>query len=621
MIRLTQIVAVAAAVALLGVAPGAHAQSKGKGAAPAGDPSTRSRAVTQEIVDAIAMEMERAATSLAVPGAPRPYFIAYKLTEVEVNDVAASMGFATAVKERHFVNLDAHVHVGDYQLDNSNYLIPQREHIDGVASIGLPIEATPRLARRATWLATDNAYKEALEQLTNKLARTRGTDPTGKVPSYTKAKPVVSEEPVLVPALEGTDELRARAEALSAVLREYDYLRDSRVAFTSFLERRWYINTEGTSTHDTRRVTGVIITASTQADDGEELALHFSHYGHTAADLPGDDRLVAEAHSIARTLAALRAAPLVDNYTGPVLFEGVGATGIVRHTLAPHMSGTPLPENLPPDAARRFGGALTDRIGLRVLSNVLSVVDDPTATHAGKAALIGGYRFDDEGVPAQRVQVIRDGTLATLLMSRTPSRHLGESNGHARRFAPGGVFHGSATNLFVSGRRGLARPALVRALLAEVRAQGLPHGIIIRMLDDAAVTAGPERSNHELLHLFQTTDQDQPPPAVLAYRVYPDGREELVRGVQLRPVPMTAWRDVMAIGRESTVYNYLASGQSNLDHQVSGTEDGFVPSAGVESAVVTPDLLFKELDVVRSTAGRFGRPLVPPPVAAKPGAK
>ncbi len=585
-----------------------------------GKTAGQSKAVTAEIVDAIAEEIERAKLALRIPGEMPPYFIGHKVTEVEVNDVVASLGSTTWKKERHFVTVDGRVRVGDYKLDNSNFVVANSEGTDGHATMQLPVEATPRLARRVAWLVTDAAYKEALEQMRSKLdTRRAGGTADPDQPSNTKQPAFVKEEPVDVPALEAVDGLEKRVQSISRVFRDQDHVRESRVSFTTFLERRWYINSEGTSAHDTRRVSGVIIAVTGQAKDGQELALYYSRYGKTISDLPGDSELLAEAKKLSKELDALRNAPVIDNYTGPVLFEGVGAAGIVRTTLAHHLGGTPLPEGLSASDAKQFGGGLNDdSIGLRVISPLLSVVDDPTlgrlGARYGKRPLIGGYKIDDEGVSAQRVEVVKDGRLKNLLIGRTPSKKLQKSNGHARRATPGGVYRGTATNLLIQGKRGLSRKQLVRKLLSEAKSQGQGYGLIIRRLDDGAITAAPELSARELLHLWKSTDQEAPPIALQAFKVYPNGREELVRGVQLEPVRLDHWEDVIAVGRSTTVFNFLASGQNNIAFKISGVADnGAVPSGGIESAVVTPDLLFEKLKVVSSTAGRRAPPMVPRP--------
>jgi len=576
---------------------------------------TPSKAITNEIIDAVAEEMNRALTQLEIPGAPKPYHISYKITEVDVNDCAASLGFTTSKRNRHFVNLEARVRVGSPQFDNGNFVVPGADELDAVSAINLPLEATPRIARRAAWLVTDAAYKEALIQLRAKIEARRAGGSKGEVPGWTTEKPVVSEEAVLVAPLESLDELEARAKGLSSLFRDQAAIRDSRVAVTSYLERRWYLTTEGTSVTDTRRASGIAIVASGQADDGQSLRQYFLRYGHTASDLPSEAELKGETKKLVDNLTALQKAPVMEHYSGPVLFEGEGAVGLIRSTLAPHLGGTPVPEGLNPQEAKTFGGALTDKIGLRVLAPSLSISDDPTAHDALGHALIGGYKIDDEGVAAQRIEVIKDGQLKTLLTSRTPSAKNQTSNGHARRTADGGAFHGSATNLFVTGRGGVPRKALEQRLIGAARAEGLKYGIVIRRFDDAAVSSAPEYSRRELVSMIKSTDQQLPPPTLLAYKLYPNGKEELVRGVQLAEVPIRAWKDVLGVSTEKTSYNFLAAVESQLQLRLSGgTDDGFVPSGGIESGIVTPDLLLKEIDLGGSSAGERPAPILSKPL-------
>jgi predicted Zn-dependent protease len=570
--------------------------------------------------------MNRDLQDLQVEGAPTPYHIGYKITEVEVNDAVASLGYTTTRKARHTVSLEVRVRVGippdPMALDNANFVFPGGDGVDGVAGRTLPLDATPEFARRAAWLATDEAYKEALMQLQAKLdARRSGSGGNG-LPSWTKEAAIVDEEPVLVPELESLDKVEDRAKKLSGEFRDNPAIRDSRVAVTSYLERRWYLNSDGTNVTDTRRVSGVLISASSQADDGQELTQYFLRYGQTAKDLPSDDELTSESKRLISTLEALRKAPVVDPYSGPVLFEGEGAVGIVRNSLAPHLGGTPLPEGLRPQEvrpqeAKQFGGALTGKVGLRATSTILSIIDDPTSsTEAGKA-VIGGYRIDDEGVAAQKVQVVKAGMLASLLTTRTPSAKGATSNGHARRVADGGMFFGTATNLVVSAKGGQTHKALVAKLLAAAKGEGLKYGIIIRQLDDSAVTATPELSRREMYQAASTADLDLPPPASLVYKVYADGREELVRGAQLGEIPIRSWKDVIAAGKTQTVYNFLASPQSYLaDKFGGGADDGAVPSTGIESSITTPDLLFKEMDITPITVKR-AEPAVPSPIDKK----
>jgi hypothetical protein len=97
--------------------------------------------------------------------------------------------------------------------------------------------------------------------------------------------------------------------------------------------------------------------------------------------------------------------------------------------------------------------------------------------------------------------------------------------------------------------------------------------------------------------------------------VYPNGKQELVRGVRLSEVPVAAFEDVLGVSTEITTYNYLAANETQLQLKLaSGTDDGFVPSGGIESGVITPDLLLKRVQLGGAMGGE--RPL---PVAPKPG--
>ena len=397
----------AGALALSATAPSAGPDPAGK--APAGEPAkdvaktkeppraelgAPSKAVTPEIIEAVADEMQRAMSQLEIPGAARPYHIAYKITEVDVNDVAASLGFPTSRRNRHFVNLEARVRVGSPQLDNGNFVVPGADELNAVSGISLPLEATPRIARRAAWLVTDAAYKEALVQLRAKREARKAGGGRGDIPGWTDEKPVVSQGAVLVQPLESLDELEARAKRLSALFRGQAQVREARVAITSYLERRWYLTTEGTNVTDTRRASGILMVANGQADDGQLLHQHFLRYGHTAADLPGEPELRAEAKRLVDSITAQTKAPLVEHYSGPVLFEGEGAVGLIRATLAPHLGGTPVPEGLNPQEAKAFGGALTDTGALAASVNALVLRTDQgveTTYDAGLVAVRGGY--------------------------------------------------------------------------------------------------------------------------------------------------------------------------------------------------------------------------------------
>ena len=316
------------------------------------------------------------ALSLEIPGRPKPYNISYKITEVDVNDAAATLGQTTSKRNRHFVNIEARVRVKLGNVDNSNFSVAQPR--SSTASPRSTCQSSERpIARRAAWLVSDTAYKEALIQLNAKLeSRRAGGARTSDAEPWSPTKAIVSEEPVLVPALESLEELETRAKALSSAFRDQVHIRDSRVAVTSYLERRWYLTTEGTSVTDRPR--GGVVSRERSGERRTDLHDYFC-VRPQAKDLKTDKELEGETKKLIDTIAALAKAPVLERYSGPVLFEGEGAVGVLRFTLAPHLGGTPVPEGLSPQDARTFGGALTDKVGLKVTAPTLSIYDDPTA--------------------------------------------------------------------------------------------------------------------------------------------------------------------------------------------------------------------------------------------------
>ena len=413
-----------------------------------------------------------------------------------------------------------------------------------------------------------------------------------------------------VTPLEEQSVLENKAQKVSRLFSKRDHIRDSRVSYTSFIERRWYLNSEGTSATDTRRVSGVVIMASSLAADGPELPLYFSKYGHEIKDLPSFGVLSKKVDEMSSQLKKMQSSSRGEAYTGPVLFEGMGAVQLIANTLSPHLSGTPPPVGTSGKEALHFAGKLSGRKGLKVISPLLTLEDNPTIRTRGKTPLIGGYLFDDEGVRSDKVLVIKKGRLQNLLMSRTPNGAQLLSNGHARLSMPGGVFRGSTTNLLVKSSSGLSKNRLRKKLLSESKAQGLDYGVIVKLMDDPFITSSRELTRVELVQILNTVNSSAPPPVLLAYKLYKNGKEELIRGMGLDTIELRAWKDLLATGKSPFTANFLSTIEDPLLRRLAGVGPGFVPSGGVESSITTPDLLFKELDMVPIQLGRLPQPKV-----------
>ena len=137
-------------------------------------------------------------------------------------------------------------------------------------------------------------------------------------------------------------------------------------------------------------------------------------------------------------------------------------------------TGTAWGFNPPTDTA----GPLTIRIAdpgeVRALDKPLAM--PVTLTNSGDTPLTGWYDFDDEGVRAGKTELVVNGVVKSLLVSRAPVRGLDHSTGSVRGL---GV---APSNLIFTARDGLDEQALKAKLLSLVRERGVPYGIIVRRL-------------------------------------------------------------------------------------------------------------------------------------------
>jgi hypothetical protein len=103
---------------------------------------------------------------------------------------------------------------------------------------------------------------------------------------------------------------------------------------------------------------------------------------------------------------------------------------------------------------------------------------------------------------------------------------------------------------------------------------------------------------------------------LLAYRVYPDGREELVRGVRLSDVTAQSFKDILAVSSSETVLHRPAIGSSDFPFSVEMME--MMEGAGLSVALasyVVPAMLFEDLSLTRDSGERPKMPLSGPPGA------
>lgn len=526
-------------------------------AKPAAKPAASQPGSDDPVLRAMLAELERSREKLQLKEMQRPYYIEYSISDLYLYSADATFGALRLEQGQRARLLRAVVRIGDYTQDS--FYSQGEGHIELV-----PQENDELALRHMLWLATDTAYKNALEALTLKQSMLKDMVVEQPVDDFSREPALQSIQP-LVKNEADTRYWRELARSTSALFRRDPNLDSSESAFRVQINNRYLVNTEGSVIRQGKAVYFFYFAGSTQAPDGMRLQRSQGYVEARPEELPSPEKIRAEAEKLIGTLAALRQAPVVeDSYRGPVLFSADAANTVFNNLVVPAITGD---KPQPGDPARTTGD-YASLFKSRVLPSFLSLVDDPTTTRFHDQTLVGSYSVDDEGVKAQPVTVVENGTLVNYLMGRRPIRDFPHSNGHGLA-PPGGSARPGIGNLFVRASESFPLEQLKQRMLDMCRDQGRPYG-----------------------YLVETTGPDLAPRMI--YRVYvKDGHQELVRGAVFGQLDVRALRnDLLAVGN---------------DADVEGRPDP------IPNTIVTPSLLFDELEIKRADRIREKLPQYPPP--------
>jgi TldD protein len=560
-------------------------------------------------------ELARSRDRLLLPGQEKPYYIEYRLLDLDVKTISAQFGavLGSTISRNRYMSVD--VRVGGYKLDSSNFISDQgfRGFLGSTGTVG--IDRDYDSLRQDLWLATDQSYKEALDSLSHKRAFLRSLANAPTIDDFSQEAPVVQVEPRVEPDWTSRD-WDSEAKTVSAVLRNYPELYNSRVTYHLIYTTTYLVSTEGTEVRVSRSLAGIEAGLGTQADDGTPMHDYLTLYARRPSELPAAEFVRQQLDRVGRELSALRTAPPVQDYEGPVLFEARAAGPLLAQVLGPSLGGARgyLSMNSRFDQMlQSLGGRSewTGRGGQRVLPNNVNLVDDPTVKEFQQQPLIGSYDADQEGVRAQKVQVVENGLLRQLLMSRRPGPEFTRSNGHGRAAFLADP-RPMSSNLFFTTTEGQSAADLKKKFLDACKQNGQKFGLVIRAMDNPVIGSSSQQELSDALAVLATGAQKGDRIPMLVYRVnVDDGHEELVRGAILAGVTTRSLRTLLGIGSDNAVFSYAQS----QDAEIAGTPlaaFGSV-SGGVASTVVAPSLLFEEVEV-RGPHGEPRRmPLVPPP--------
>lgn len=584
-----------------GVKPSSAAEVKETAKAPAPKPEQSASGV---ILRAMKDELERSKT-LAIGKLDQPYFIEYAVEDVQSFSVAATLGGLMSTSQNRFRVPRVQVRVGNYDFDNTNYIFSDYYAGTRYDSNQLALDDDYAVLRRSFWLATDRAYKTAVEAIARKRAALKNVTQNVTLADMWKAEPVVKivggDNP-----MRDTDRWTERVHRLSRIFNNYPEVLVSSVSFDGQSSVFYLHNSEGTTVRQPESMFSLNVRASAQAKDGANIRDAVMFTRPSIESMPSEQEIEKAAREMAENVKSLTAAPNGETYSGPVLVEGIAAPQMIAEVLSPHLGLTRRPVGEPGRPVSFVPSDLEGRIGSRIFPEFITIKDDPLRKEWSGVPLLGHFEIDEQGVAPTPVTVIDKGRLAGYLLTRQPMKGYEASNGRARIPGSYGSRRAAITNLFVESSESYDAAELKKRLLQMVQDRSKPYGIIIRKMD-FPTTASVDELRRVVMGGSQSGARPISSP-VLVYRVYPDGREELVRGLRFRGVNVRSFRDVLAVSKESFALHYM----NNLaPFNAPGT--GYVAPA----SVIAPSMLFDDLELERPQDDIPNPPLVPaPPLSA-----
>lgn len=538
------------------------------------------------LIKVMAEELKHSMEHLVTEDGTRPYYLAYTITRIDSAAVVGSLGALEQDDLRSRRLLDVDVRVGDYALDNTRQIRGGAadgrfgRRFDGSAQA--PLENNPLAVKHALWQATDGAFKSAVERFQRVRTDLKTTvEEESKADDFSREKLSVHSEPDVALALD-RDAWSKLIRSVSRLALKYPLIHESSVAVVGVANNRSMVTSEGSRIKTGQKHLRVMVSAGTKADDGMDLSQSFLFNASTEAGLPDEKQIREAFQKVLDGVLALRAAPLVEPYTGPAILLN-RASGVFFHEIFGHRIEGHRQKDV------EEGQTFTKMVGKPILPEFLSVTDDPTQARFANEDLRGFFRFDDEGVPASKVNLVENGVLKTFLLSRSPVPGFAKSNGHGRR-EPGRQVVSRQGNLMVQSTKAVPLTKLREMLVAECRKKGKPYGY---WFED--ITGG-----------FTTTARGGPQAfkvlPVVVYRVFADGRkDELVRGVDIVGTPLSCFSKIIATGDDAAVFNGSC-----------GAESGWVPVSAV-----SPSILVEEIEIEKRERSQDRLPILPPPIAAK----
>lgn len=529
---------------------------------------------------AMADEMQRTKKQLRVKGAVKPFFTVYRLTQTEETGVSSVFG-VPGQRLAPTSNLSAQVYMyaGDAQNNSSSFLDLHAYSFPSLVPQSSAVPVSYEGIRRVLWELTDLAYVQASGWYDKKMDYKRRKGLSAQVPDFSFApQAAYAEEASGLPPLDFSA-YQTWADELSAAAKKYPYIEQFSVQFSFQQKTSYFLDSLGDFYQISRPNDRLILTLVLRTRKGyreglkERIALSRQETPDPAAWTKAVQELLQQAQQ-------LYTAGEAEPYVGPVLLRPAAAAKFFDYLFATEVSHTKSWLSDDSFLEKQFaGGKFKDKLGMRVISALFDVYDRPQLRSYKGRPLTAFMPVDDEGVPAQELQLVKGGKLIALPQARGVSQKGQKSNGRARMFIEWP--RADVTNLFFVPKQALSAEAMEEKLLARCRELDLPYCYIL--------------PSWQLPMDVTQIEREVPSEIIFAERVYTqDGRKETVHGLKFDALSTRSLRDITAAGDDAQAFAMGSWGERNI-------------------SVVAPSVLVEEMELVPTERKPAQKPFVPMP--------
>ena len=489
-----------------------------------------------------------------------PFFLQNRLSKTKSYSITASLGVLDTEDCSESVYVNTNSKYGDYKFNgaaSNRRTVFRRTGDEYFNDEGI---FTADAVKIALWHTTDAAYKNCISNyLYEKSDQARKVQIENKPDFFSREDKFVWKDEKIEFHPE-PEKMKEIIKEVSLYLKQFTWIQRSYVTYRANNYKDYLVNSEGSRIIRNKTIYYLaIFLGILNEEDGMPLSNYKDFSSSKFDGLPAKEEAMKSAENLVEELKSMKKAKKLNPQTAPAILGPEVASSLFITAV-----GEPSVWNRGDEEDHPF----KDKIDKKIIPNFLSVTDDPLMESFSEKDLLGHYKYDSEGIPAKRVNIVKDGKFKNYLLSRTPAIGFSKSNGHA----------GGVSNLIIDSKKSFEYSKLRKMLIEECKKQDKDYGFIVLGL--------PFQSSSDIRQAFVEYPR-------LIYRIDAEtGSMEMVRGIEIVGTALATINKIVATGKKRRVTNFT----------------GYNPKT-----TVCPYLLLSELEFQKSYEYRIRPPLLKPP--------